>query len=231
MVVRAPSQWTAADTICVLQEAQRNHFRFASAALAAGFPPRATLAGRTLLHLAAASSWDGDPDRATMVALALQRGADPNARDRWGRTPLWIAAVTGSLDMMRALVAAGADVNAADRGRLSDFKFGPGFPPLRALCEGRLWSSGRHERFQILLGHPAVDLKTPVLGKSLVEVLYRWGMDAAAALVHVEVGARLFFLSQPEKSTVPVPRPLCMAWRLAPSPRLCDTHAPPALFT
>ncbi len=42
MVARAPSQWTAADTICVLQEAQRNHFRFASAALAAGFPPRAT---------------------------------------------------------------------------------------------------------------------------------------------------------------------------------------------
>ena len=198
MVARAPSQWTAADTICVLQEAQRNHFRFASAALAAGFPPRATLAGRTLLHLAAASSWDGDPDRATMVALALQRGADPNARDRWGRTPLWIAAVTGSLDMMRALVAAGADVNAADRGS--------GFPPLLALCEGRLWSPGRHERLQILLGHPAVDLKTPVLGRTLVEVLYRWGMDAAVALVHVEVGARFLFMSQ-KSCPPPLPAP------------------------
>lgn len=226
MVVRAPSQWTTADTICVLQEAQRNHFRFASAALAAGFPPRATLAGRTLLHLAAASSWDGDPDRATMVALALHRGADPNARDRWGRTPLWIAAATGSPDMMRALVAAGADVNATDRRIRVGFP-GAAFPPLLALCEGRLWSPGRHERLQILLGHPAVDLKTPVLGRTLVEVLYRWGMDAAAAMVHVEVGARFFFYVAEKLSTAPS-RPLGIAWLPLPG---WDAHAPPALFT
>ena len=50
----------------------------------------------------------------SMVKLLLSKGADPNARDDQGRTPLHHAA-THSIDSMKLLLAAGADVKACDR--------------------------------------------------------------------------------------------------------------------
>jgi hypothetical protein len=62
-----------------------------------------------------------------LLAQALQRGADPNQRFADGRTPLMYVAHAGStpvaLDAARALLAAGARVNARD---------GTGYTPL--LC-------------------------------------------------------------------------------------------------
>src|SRR5260370_38547318 len=43
---------------------------------------------------------------------ALLRTSDVNARDAHGTTPLMYAAAVGSFEALRALVAAGADVNA-----------------------------------------------------------------------------------------------------------------------
>jgi len=53
----------------------------------------------------------GDPDR---VRALLAAGADANARDDAGDTPLLRAAHAGNLALVRMLLAAGADANAAD---------------------------------------------------------------------------------------------------------------------
>ena len=56
--------------------------------------------------------WNGD---VSDVARCMQTGADPNARDGGGRTPLHNVAPSGNPGMVRALLAAGADPNTRDR--------------------------------------------------------------------------------------------------------------------
>jgi hypothetical protein len=51
---------------------------------------------------------------AEAAKLLLERGADVNARDERGRTPLHTAVEGGRLDVMRVLLEAGADINARD---------------------------------------------------------------------------------------------------------------------
>ena len=69
-------------------------------------------AGRTLLHEAAAA---GD---LTIVQFLLALGANPNAPDGGGHTPLYAlgneCAVTGTTPVVSALIEGGADVNAHD---------------------------------------------------------------------------------------------------------------------
>ena len=48
------------------------------------------------------------------VRLLLRRGADVNAHNRSGLTPLHLVAAAGARDLMRTLIDHGADVNAAD---------------------------------------------------------------------------------------------------------------------
>jgi hemoglobin len=64
--------------------------------------------GRTLLHAAAAA------DRLRLVKTLLELGADPNAIDGGGHTPLYSLGnqcLNGGGDVARVLAAAGADVN------------------------------------------------------------------------------------------------------------------------
>lgn len=58
--------------------------------------------GKTALHLAACET---SPE---MVKFLLQRGADPNAQDREGRTPLVEAALWGRLESVETLLGHGA---------------------------------------------------------------------------------------------------------------------------
>lgn len=62
----------------------------------------------TPLHKAAER---GHPDP---VAALLKDGADPNAKDEYGRTPLHRAAREGRVATVTALLANGADRNAKD---------------------------------------------------------------------------------------------------------------------
>lgn len=64
----------------------------------------------TPLHYAA------DFGRADAAGILLVRGADPDARDRYGRTPLHAAARAGQPGMARLLLEAGAEVDASDQG-------------------------------------------------------------------------------------------------------------------
>jgi ankyrin repeat protein len=66
-----------------------------------------TLTGRTPLFIAA-----GRPGAANVVKLLLDKGADPQARDKEGGTTLTRAAFNGDPETMKQLVARRVDVNA-----------------------------------------------------------------------------------------------------------------------
>jgi ankyrin repeat protein len=60
--------------------------------------------------------WATGGDHKKMVELLIDKGADVNARDESGWTPLHYAAFNGHKDVAELLIAKGADVNAKDAG-------------------------------------------------------------------------------------------------------------------
>lgn len=76
-------------------------------------------------------------DRSEVVARLLARGAKPGDAPG-GEPPLTVAAESGSLGALTALLAAGADPDqAADPAR------GPGGTPLQRACAAEAWESAR----------------------------------------------------------------------------------------
>lgn len=80
------------------------------AGFAAQLPPPAELAqdGSTALH------WAVHHDDAALVQKLLKEGANPNAVNDYGATPLSEAAISGNPVVLSALIKAGADVNAVN---------------------------------------------------------------------------------------------------------------------
>ena len=68
--------------------------------------------GMTALH------WAVRADRRDMAEPARSRGSGCTARNRYGITPLYLAAVNGNADMIRMLLDAGADPNGARADRV-----------------------------------------------------------------------------------------------------------------
>ena len=121
VAARSPSFCPCCSTTSETMTTKKNvkPFRFSKPSIAAICEPSSSFGrrgrmesrnaqGHTLLMAAAIYSWP------KIVRLLLQNGADPNARDEQGRTPLHHAS-THSLDSTKLLLAAGADVKARDR--------------------------------------------------------------------------------------------------------------------
>lgn len=84
---------------------------FPGAAMAQVPPSPGELTAYRSLHAAAAR---GD---AAEIGKLTAAGADPNARDGYGRTPLHVAAYAGKHQAMQALAKAGAQPNALEHDR------------------------------------------------------------------------------------------------------------------
>ena len=74
-------------------------------ALGADPKTRARISGETALHVAA---FEGDMD---LVRTLIASGADVNAADEFGATPISRAALRGRAEIMEVLHAAGADIS------------------------------------------------------------------------------------------------------------------------
>jgi len=89
--------------------------------LAAGADPNYTLSDQTKLLTAATAN----KSYAAAVAL-LEGGANPNVADRTGNTPLHVAAQSGSAELVKTLLAKGADLNAVTKPIDAGGRGGPG---------------------------------------------------------------------------------------------------------
>ncbi len=129
-------------------------------------PSAAEIAAYAGLHAAAAK---GD-------IAAIKPGPDINARDANGRTPFIVAAFLKQHEAMRALVAAGADVNALD-AQLYD-----------AVTIAAVADDPATMSLAISLGNKATNITSRYVGTALI---------AAAHLGHDEVVRRLIAAGAP----------------------------------
>lgn len=73
--------------------------------------------GQTVLHRIAKSRRKGRDKRLAILRLLVLKGADLEARDRFGRTPLHLAITQGSVDDVAILLEAGANPRALSEDR------------------------------------------------------------------------------------------------------------------
>jgi hypothetical protein len=130
--------------------------------------------GSSLLHFAAGSS---GRHNLPLVQVALDMGADVNARRTDGCTPLHWAAQEGSAEVCRVLLAAGARADAVTVDGRS------------VLCEVvRFGAVGDAlERARVLLLEPALDLVTPYQGLTPEQRARARGLAALGDMIAEEV--------------------------------------------
>ena len=105
-----------------------------------------------------------------IARLLLERGAEVNARNRDGRTPLHDAAVSGHREMAELLIAAGADLEARDSES--------GVTPL---YEAASW--GRAGVLELLIAKGADINATNKSGASPLQAAVTNGFEDAARLL------------------------------------------------
>lgn len=90
----------------------RSYLRPAFALVLAFIPPVTASADPSLNLGLFTATYQND---AAAIAKLFAAGAEPNARSKYGGTPLHQAASKGHLSVINALLAAGADPSAKDR--------------------------------------------------------------------------------------------------------------------
>src|SRR4030095_13658266 len=114
-------------------------------------------------------------DRLDIADALLRAGAKAAASDRYGVTPLYLAAVNGNADMIRRLLDAGVDPNAADPG---------GETALMTAAR-----TGAPAALRALIERGAtVDAREPEFGQTALMIAVRENNDAAVQIL-LEAGA------------------------------------------
>jgi ankyrin repeat protein len=102
-----------AGDVLVLNAARAANWSDVRSLISKGLPAESVNAadsdGTRALH------WAIRADEVQIASLLLKAGADPNAETRLGVTPLYIAAQNGSAEIIKSLLAAGANANKVDR--------------------------------------------------------------------------------------------------------------------
>lgn len=186
----SPSQlWTPEAVDAVVTCARGCKWGLVADALQHGFPVNAVHSedGYTVLHYAAGLAMDplGDGQvwgHAPTAALALSHGASPTHREpHMGSTPMLWAACRGNVDLLRALIDAGGDVNQGD--------FHGMYTPLIAVARGKVLT-GAVDRARVLLAEPGLDPLATRGGKTAEEWARERGMDDVADAIAGEILAR-----------------------------------------
>ncbi len=120
-----------------------------------------------------------------VLKTGLKKGADLNARDRRGATPLMHAAAFGSLDAMKLLIAAGADVNASNSFDATALVWAAGDPAkVRLLLDrGATANAVTKQRRTPLSAAAAYDSSAEVVRLLLAKGADSRAGDGAAALL------------------------------------------------
>jgi ankyrin repeat protein len=113
---------------------------------------------------------------APVVRQLLDNGADVNARDAQGNTPLILASFYAGPECVELLIANGADVNAANRaGATALIRAATSYEKTRALVE-----AGANVRARTALGNTPLLLAARRAGNSrTVRLLLEWGANPA----------------------------------------------------
>jgi len=134
------------------------------------------LSGRGSLHLAAASGQD------CLLKGLCDRGADIDACDALGVSPLRLASGSGHLGCVQELLSAGATVNAQDIQRTAVFQ---GQTALQLAVE-----NGHEEIAQLLLAHAAHVEARDMCGRSAFHIAAAMGQTSMLRLL-IDSGAQI----------------------------------------
>jgi ankyrin repeat protein len=120
----------------------------------------------TVLHWIAQSRRKGRDKRLAILRLLVLKGADLEARDRFGRTPLHVAITQGSVEDLALFLDAGADARAIVLNPLP-------FPHERAEVTTLMMAADDPDKMQLLLDHGADPAQRCGDGWDLLSHLHR----------------------------------------------------------